>query len=375
MSERHFYIDRLRVLAVLLLFPFHAAWSFTPFRPYVQHDPSSEPLIAFVGFVHQWHMQLFFILAGMSTYFALGKRSPGQYLVERLRRLLVPAVFGTLVVVPPLVWCRHVSSDPDSAVSYWEWYPQFFDGVAPAGNFEWSHLWFMVYLLTFSLLALPLLWKIRTGALARPVAWLAGVCQRRCGLLALALPMAVFEAVFRPGWPGLQNLTDDWANFTVYLSYFVYGCLLCSHQGFLQALDRDWKIFRVLAIAGMLVFYAMHGLKLLSFRYTPGYIAFEFFRGVDSWIWVLFLVGWARARLDSGSRFLDYAREAALPYYVLHHTPVMLLALLLLDLGIPIGLKWVLIFGGAFLVVLPVYEVLVRRVLPVRVMLGMRARR
>jgi len=29
LPERHFYIDRLRVLAVLLLFPFHAAWTFT----------------------------------------------------------------------------------------------------------------------------------------------------------------------------------------------------------------------------------------------------------------------------------------------------------------------------------------------------------
>jgi len=161
----------------------------------------------------------------------------------------------------------------------------------------------------------------------------------------------------------------------VYLSYFVYGCLLCSHEGFLRALDRDWKIFRVLAIIGLLVFFGLHGAKVLSFRYTPGYIAFEFFRGINSWIWVLFLVGWARGRLDFGGRFLDYAREAALPYYVLHHTPVMLLALLLLHVQIPIGLKWLIIFVGAFLIVVPVYEVLVRRVLPVRVLMGMRARR
>ena len=52
----------------------------------------------------------------------------------------------------------------------------------------------------------------------------------------------------------------------------------------------------------------------------------------------------------------------------------MLIALYLLDVGIPIGLKWPIIFVGAFLVAVPVYEVLVRRVLPIRILFGMRAR-
>jgi len=376
MTERRFDIDRLRVLAVLLLFPFHSAWIFTPFFPYVSHDPPILGFIAFLGFVHQWHMHLFFILAGMSTWYALRKRSPGQYLVERLRRLLVPLVFGTLVVVPPLVWCR-LKGDPDYTQSYLEFYPDFFDGVAPHGNFEWSHLWFVAYLLTFSVLALPLFAWLGRGGAARLTDGLAALCQRKGGLLLLGLPLALIEAGFRPGWPGLQNLVDDWANFLLYLTYFVYGYLLCSHEGLTRAIERNWRLARVLAIIGMLSFFTIHGLEILPKgrpEYTPGYMAFQFFRGFNSWCWIVWLLGWGRVQLDFGSRLLDYAREAALPYYILHHTPLMLTALVVIDWSIPAVIKWAIIVTSAFVATAVVYDLLVRRWWPVRLLFGMRRR-
>ena len=49
-------------------------------------------------------MPLLFVLAGASTFFALGKRSSGQYLRERRTRLLVPFVFGIFVLIPPQTW-------------------------------------------------------------------------------------------------------------------------------------------------------------------------------------------------------------------------------------------------------------------------------
>ena len=42
-----------------------------------------------LNFISVWHMPLLFFLAGCSTYFALRKRSGGQYASERVKRLLV----------------------------------------------------------------------------------------------------------------------------------------------------------------------------------------------------------------------------------------------------------------------------------------------
>ena len=60
--------------------------------------------------------------------------------------------------------------------SYLDFYPHYFEGVYPSGNFSWHHLWFLAYLLVFSLAALPLLLYLRG---ARP-AW------RRDGVMAAA---------------------------------------------------------------------------------------------------------------------------------------------------------------------------------------------
>ena len=102
---RQHYIDWLRVLAVLLLFPYHVSRVFNAGDPfYVKADQVSGALNGVLAFVSVWHMPLLFLLAGASTYFALGRRSSGQYLGERVKRLAVPFVFGFFVLIPPQTW-------------------------------------------------------------------------------------------------------------------------------------------------------------------------------------------------------------------------------------------------------------------------------
>ena len=75
---RRYDLDWLRVLAVLLLVPFHSALIFS-LDPrdivYVKDQVESEILIQFAYFVHQWHMPLLFLIAGASTWFALEFRT------------------------------------------------------------------------------------------------------------------------------------------------------------------------------------------------------------------------------------------------------------------------------------------------------------
>lgn len=49
-------------------------------------------------------MPLLFVLAGVSTKFALQKRTNKEYLVERVKRLFVPLVFGTIVLMPIMTY-------------------------------------------------------------------------------------------------------------------------------------------------------------------------------------------------------------------------------------------------------------------------------
>ncbi|WP_425517379.1 acyltransferase family protein [Paenibacillus solanacearum] len=47
-----------------------------------------------------WFMPLLFLLAGMSSFYALQRRTGAHFVKERFLRLLIPLVVGTLIIVP-----------------------------------------------------------------------------------------------------------------------------------------------------------------------------------------------------------------------------------------------------------------------------------
>ena len=72
--------------------------------------------------------------------------------MERLTRLVIPLIFGILVIVPPQLYIEILGF---RGASYLDFYPRYFDSEF-TGGFDMGHLWFIAYLFGFSLLALPL---------------------------------------------------------------------------------------------------------------------------------------------------------------------------------------------------------------------------
>ena len=75
--ERKYYIDNLRSLAILLLFPFHAAqiWSGGEYSGFYIWSHTNTFLYVFSTAVYPWYMPLLFAIAGMSCKSALLKRT------------------------------------------------------------------------------------------------------------------------------------------------------------------------------------------------------------------------------------------------------------------------------------------------------------
>ena len=86
---RKYYIDNLRTLVILLLFPFHTFRMYTNADPfYVQGIPNAFCQIS-VSFISIWFMNLLFVLAGISTAYSLEKRSIKKYTRERFMKLFI----------------------------------------------------------------------------------------------------------------------------------------------------------------------------------------------------------------------------------------------------------------------------------------------
>ena len=372
--QRRYYLDWLRVFAVLLLFPFHAAAIFYNGELgefYLQNDRTSLVMDGLVLFIHQWHMPLFFLLSGAATRLALSWRSPQQYVYERMQRLLIPFGFGILVLVPPLVY-YHLLSNPNYPNSYLQFYPQFFNGIRPKGNFEWGHLWFVIYLFTFSLLALPFLLYLRQ----RGAHWqtkLAAFLEKPGAIFWLAVPFALIEAVLRPRWMGFQNLYDDWANVCLYLLYFICGYLMSADCRFAQAIARHLRAITILAAAGMLLWFGLWQTQSVPERgYSLSYMLYQAFRGTNTWFWVMTWLGLGQKYLNFNHPVLRYTSEAAYPFYLLHPPVLIAIGFYVVQWDAGIMPKFWLICTTSWLGTGVLYEVLIRRYNLPRLLFGLK---
>lgn len=373
--ERRYDLDWLRVLAVLLLLYFHAAAVFYTGdlgEFYVKNERSSIEMECFILFVHQWHMPLFFLLSGAGTWFALSSRTAGEYVIERCKRLFIPFIFGTLVIVPPQVYYR-LLSNPNYQDSYIQFYPQFFNGIRPQGNFEWGHLWFIIYLFIFSLLALPLFLHLRQKNNQNLISNLAAFLEKPGAIFLLALPLAIIEAALRPRWYGFQNLYDDWGNFFLYLFYFIYGYLICADARFEKAIDKHLRIALILAVVSMSVFLGLWASNIIPERgYSPGYVLYQMFRGINSWFWIVALLGLGRKYLNFNNWVLQYANQAAYPFYILHQTVVVAIAFYVVRWQISITGKFLIISTTSLIATIALYDLLVKPINVTRFLFGLK---
>ncbi|MEI6202553.1 MAG: acyltransferase, partial [Enhydrobacter sp.] len=125
--------DWLRVLALAMLMIFHSAVGYGSW-PWQVNDAYTSPLLDnFLDFLLRWRVSLVFIVSGSALMLALQRRRPVAIVRERCARLLVPLLFGVLVVVPPQVYFGHVQQGQFHG-SFLDYLPQAFNGIYPNGN-------------------------------------------------------------------------------------------------------------------------------------------------------------------------------------------------------------------------------------------------
>jgi peptidoglycan/LPS O-acetylase OafA/YrhL len=370
-APRLHYIDWLRVLAVLLLFPYHTLRVFNANDPwYVKADFLSMPLSYFLNFISVWHMELLFLLAGVSTFFALRKRSGRQYLGERFLRLGVPLVFGIFVLIPPQTYDgARFNSGYSASYLHYITSGDFLrfnikDGGDYYGGFGVGQLWFIMVLLLVSIIVLPLLTWGRGG---RGGAFLQAFSRRLAhpaGWLLAALLLLVFEALPDPTGLGLFY----------YLMFFVLGYVAVRGPEFMAAAER----FRLPALALGLPLAAFWSLSA-DFRGAqpdPSLqrAALVYLGMLASWLAIVGLLGYGRRYLDRTSPALAYLGEGSYPIYILHQTVIVVFAWYIVGWAAPEPLQWLVLLAAAVVATFAVYEG-VRRWSVTRFLFGMRPNR
>ena len=251
----------------MLLIPYHTGAIFANFDFHIKNNVTSTGLTIIDIFIDNWHMPLFFLLAGASTWFALNKRSQVAYIKERFLRLIVPLVFGIIIIVPPQTFYERIQKSGFSG-NYFDFYSHLFNGFYPKGNLQWCHLWFLFYLFIISVAVLPLIlnWKSGRGAsfIERFCTWLAK--GRR--IFLLFIPLAIIQMTLKVAYPGPQNIVSDWARILFMIVIFLYGVLFYKFPWFRESIQRNLGVAFAIGVAISIFFIIIY---LLGYRLVFSY--------------------------------------------------------------------------------------------------------
>lgn len=368
---RRYDLDNLRVIAFGLLIFYHVGMVFVPWPNHIKDIKTYEGFVFPMLFLNQWRLSILFVISGMGTYFAMSRRSGSQLAKERLKRLLIPLLFGMAFIVPPQVYFEWLDKGIFEG-NYLEFYMDrsFWRPYPEGGAISWHHLWFILYLLIFSLITIPGFQYLRKNPEALLIRKLQSLSGSTFGLYIFIVPLFIYEQYLSPEFPSTHALIGDWYNLVNYGTFFIFGFLLISLKDvFWQSVMNNRKLYLTFGLAAfpllMVLWFATGDFQGKS------YIS-SFVKVFNLWSWILTIFGYGSAYLNKPSRFLKYANESVYPLYILHQTVIVVLCYYMKHTGWGLVLKFSLMILGTFGFSLLIYEFGIRRYKWIRPLFGLK---
>ncbi len=372
-STRRLELDWLRVLAIAAVFLFHSTRFFDRADWHVKNASRVAFLDNVAMVVIIWMMPLLFTISGASTFYALKRRSAGEFLRDQLLRLGVPLIPGILALGAWQVYLERLTHRQFSG-SFWQFLPRYFQGrYGEGGNFAWMglHLWYMLELLALSLILLPLFWWLKQGGGRKVLQWLGEQLARPGMVYLLGIPVMLLVAYLNPqSFLGARNC-GGWSA-VGYIPFFISGFLLVSHDRLYDSVQR-WRWASLAAALGltllMLRWYLVGGEpRFGTARFTQLFAVY----GLAAWCWVLMILGFAARHLTAAVPFLAVANEAVLPFYILHQPVLLTVGYLVVRQAMGNLAKWAIIAVLSLAICLGLYWFVIRPVNALRFLFGMK---
>ncbi|NLI54246.1 MAG: acyltransferase family protein [Clostridiales bacterium] len=352
---RKHYIDNLRWMTVLLLFPFHTFMIYNSFgESFYIKGVETISVSAFIVAAWPWMMPLLFTIAGISSAYAFRTRTPKAYLKERVSRLLIPLIFGVLLIIPLITYFAERFHN-GYAGGYIEQYLLFMTKATNLtgyqGGFTPGHFWFILYLFLISLLALPVMSVCKKSNWTLPV--------EKINLFFLLMLFLVPLL--------LQPILDiSGKSIGEYFAFFLLGYFILSAEPMLQLLAKHRFLLTGLFLAGIVWISVVF---LTKQNMNP--ILYEIIVELYAWIGVLALLGIGRQYLDFDHTVTRYFSNASFAVYEFHLPCIVVLAYFI-NRRIPNpSLQVVLILAGSIPITFLLYE-LFRRISVTRFMFGLK---
>jgi glucans biosynthesis protein C len=363
-SIRHYYLDWIKVLAMMIVFLYHCSMFFNSFEWHIKNNTINHTYVEFFSLlVGNWIMPIFFVLSGMSTYYALKRRNSTSFMKERLLRLGIPLLLGIFLLSPPQVYIERITNHQFNG-SFMQFYPHYFDGlyleIGGTSNFAFfgHHLWYLLMLLLFSGITLPFFLKTRTEAARKEFTILH--------YLFIPIPLSIAALTVN----SIVNL-GSWG-IIFYLLLYISGFYFFARESLRQFVRKTGLLaggLSILFTAIYLYWVIFYGFPLIT---GVSWAIFMIVRVILVWNTLFFMLFLGDKYLDFTNRTLKYASEASMPFYILHQPIIIVIGYFIYSIDWPIPLKIIVLISLSFALIMCIYHFMIRRVNYLRLLFGLK---
>ena len=339
-SPRRYDLDWIRIGAFFLLILYHVGMFYVPWDWHVKSPQPVAWLEPVMLLTNPWRLSLLFLVSGAATRFMADKLAPGVLVSQRTARLLPPLALGVLIIVPPQSYYEIVEQ-LGFAEGYLAFYGRYLTASGGWCDAEgclitptWNHLWFVAYLLIYTL------------ALAALIAWAR---------------------------PVLRRLEAGVSSHVLSFSMFLFGYLTARSDTVRQRLiSLRWPAL-VLALAayGAFSLYAWTWREAVAEPAASLVLAMRFVYAVDQWCAIVAILGFGARHLNRPHPALAYLTLAVFPYYIVHQSVIVVAGHHLAQTGLPQGVEAALLIVVTIAACGLTYEI-VRRVPLLRPWFGLK---
>ncbi|TAJ64993.1 MAG: acyltransferase [Brevundimonas sp.] len=377
--DRRYDLDWIRVGAFLLLILYHVGMFYVPWDWHVKSGHEVEALEPIMQLTNPWRLTLLFLVSGAATRFLAdslardGRVGAGRLAGSRTLRLLPPLLFAMFVIVPPQSYYEiveaigHLAPQADAyhnafTADFWVRYATASGAWCDADGClitpTWNHMWFVAYLLVYSLILAALL-AISAGRLRA----LGGPLERSLKGWGLLIWPIVFLAAIRWGlayrFEITHDLVNDWYNHSLSFSAFLFGFLTARSEALRQGFIRlRWPAL-ILALAAWAA-WAGYAWEYRADDAMPADALRRAMRVVyaaDQWAFIAAVLGFGAKHLNHGGPVLRYLTVGVFPFYIVHQTVIVVVGHHLAPLGLPLAAEAGLLIAATLAACFLTYEV------------------
>ena len=380
-ASRLYFLDWIRIFAFIVLIFYHTGMYYVSWDWHVKSPFASNAIEPLMMLSSPWRLGLLFMISGVASAHMMGKGRIGAFLGQRSWKLLVPLIFGMLVIVPPQAYFEVVEKVGYQG-SYGEFMKLYISGYHGFCRDHdclrlptWNHLWFVSYLWLYTLVLGALAW-IAGPRLQR---WSDSVGNLLTGWKIVVLPLAVLAAIrfaLADAFPTTHAVAGDWYNHALYGFLFLLGVMLARQAGFWQRVEEIRWTALGLSLAGWAVvvaYYSMPEALAASPEVHAWRPVLRVIYSMCQWTPILAVCGFGHRHLRHDSANRRYLTQAVFPVYILHQTLIVTMAHWLKPVKLAAPVEGVLLIVLAFAVSFGAFDI-IRRIPLLRPLFGLNLR-